>query len=44
MMNLKEIRELNPRFVGAIGRLKSKGLIDMVRLPNKDIRIFAKKS
>jgi len=43
-MSLKEIRELNPRFVGALGRLKSKGLIEVIRLPNKDIRIFAKHS
>jgi len=44
MMTLKEIREINPRFIGAIGKLKSKGLIGILKLPNKDVRVFAKNS
>jgi len=41
-MTLKEIEEINPKFVGALGNLKSKGLVDIVRLPNKERKIFAK--
>lgn len=42
-MTLKEIQAINPRFVGALGRLKSRGLIKIERLPHERI-IYAKYS
>jgi hypothetical protein len=33
---------LNQRFVGALGRLKSLGLVEVVRLPNREVHVFAK--
>jgi len=42
-MTLKEIEEINPKFVGALGNLKSKGLVNIVRLPNKERKIFVEK-
>jgi len=32
-LTLKEIREMNPRYVGALARLKSRKLIEIIRLP-----------
>jgi hypothetical protein len=43
-MTLNELRRLNQRFVGALGRLKSLGLVEVVRLPNREVHVFAKKS
>jgi hypothetical protein len=41
-MTINEIRRLNPRFVGALGRLKSLGLVEVLRLPNREVHVFAK--
>jgi hypothetical protein len=43
-MTLNELRRLNPRFVGAVGRLKSLGLVEVLRLPNREVHVFAKNS
>ena len=43
-MTLDELRKINPRYMGALGKLKSRGFIRFVRLPNKDVRVFAKHS
>jgi hypothetical protein len=41
-MTLNELRRLNPRFIGAVGRLKSLGLVEFLRLPNREVHVFAK--
>jgi len=41
-MTLKEIEKINPKFVGAVGNLKCMRLVTIVRLPNKERKIFAK--
>jgi hypothetical protein len=41
-MTLNELRRLNQRFVGALGRLKSLGLVEVLRLPNREVHVFAK--
>jgi hypothetical protein len=43
-MTLNELRRLNPRLVGAVGRLKSLGLVEVLRLPNREVHVFAKNS
>lgn len=35
-MRLKDLRKLNPKYVGALGKLKSKHLVEVVRLPNRE--------
>jgi len=41
-MTLKEIAEINPKFVGALGKLKCRGLVIIERLPNKERKVYAK--
>jgi len=41
-MTVKEIEEIDPKFVGALGNLKCMGLVIIERLPNKERKIFAK--
>lgn len=38
--SLKELTKMNPKFSGALGNLKSRGLVHIVKLPNRERRIF----
>ncbi len=34
-MSISELKEIDPRFVGAVGKLKELGLVETIRLPRE---------